>query len=104
MRRRIDEIDTQPLLALEALQKRRQKPTLAQLRQRAGMTQFEVARAANVRFCRVNWIERGIGSPWLDVNRVLFVLSRKLGQTYRVEDIIGVKIQAQNNLWVWSIG
>ncbi len=104
MRRRIDEIDTQPLPALEALQKWRQKPTLAQLRQKAGMTQFEVSQAANVRLCRVHWIERGIGSPWLDIHRVLFVLSRKLDQTYRVEDVAGVKIQAQKNLWVWRVG
>ena len=100
MRRMIDQIDTQPLLAFEKVW----KPTLAQLRQRAGMTQFEVSQAANVRLCRVHWIECGIGSQWVDVNRVVRVLSRKLGRTYRVEDIAGVKIQPQKKPWVWSIG
>ena len=104
MQRRIDEIDTQPLSLLEALQKQWRKPTLTQLRQRAGMTQFEVAQAANVRLCRVNWIERGIGSQWLDVNRVVCVLSQKLGRIYRVEDIAGVKIQQQKSLWARRVG
>ena len=100
MRRMIDQIETQPLPAFEKVW----KPTLAQLRQRAGMTQFEVAQAANVRLCRVHWIERGIGSQWLDVNRVVHVLSRNLGRMYRVEDIAGVKIQPRKKSWVWRVG
>ena len=70
-----------------------QKPTLAELRQRCGVSHVEVARASGVRLCRVVWMEHGIKSSCMEVLMVLFVYSRKLARCYTIEDIRGMNVQ-----------
>jgi len=82
---------TQPL-PLSFLRTQWYKPTVTELRYSCGMSQYELAQASGVRYCRVAWIERGIRSSRVEIDKVLAVLSGHLRMPYCIEDCEGLKV------------
>ena len=82
-----------PLFLMRMQQAQWHKPTIAQLRQVCGMSQYELAKASGVRYCRVAWIESGIRSPRAEVDKVLAFFSDQLRVQYRIEDCQGTKVE-----------
>jgi|GEM_PF-1425309 len=82
-----------PLFFLRMQQAQWQKPTITQLRQVCGMSQYELAQASGVRYCRIAWMESGIRSSRIEIDKVLAVLSRELRTPYSIEDCQGIKVE-----------
>jgi len=87
-----------PLFFLRMQQAQWNKPTITQLRYVCGMGQYELAVASGVRYCRVWWIERGIGSSRTEIDKILAVLSSKLRTPYTIEDCQGVKVNDRDTV------
>lgn len=82
--------ETQPLPGLTG-----QLPTLAELRRASGLSLLMLAQAADVRYCLLCWMEQGrIAVPREVAERVVRVLSLRLGYVYPMEAVHGLRVIA----------
>ena len=94
-KRKVTDTETTQPLPLSFLRMRQAqwyKPTITELRYICGMSQYELAQASGVRYCRVAWIESGVRSSRAEIDKILVVLSRELRMPYCIEDCQGLKV------------
>lgn len=85
---------TQPLHTMPSKTWRRDtRPTMRQLRERCGMSYFEVAHAARVHPRTVYWMEQGITVQHIEAIYILSVFSQRLGWACTFESVKGIRVK-----------
>ena len=87
---------TQPLSTIRSpmwRDTRQTLPTMRQLRERCGMSYFEVAHAARVRPRIVYWMEQGIAVQHIEAVYILSVFSQRLGWVCTFENVRGIRVK-----------
>ena len=82
-----------PSIFSSTLRVRDHRPTLRQIRERCGLSYFDVAQAAGVRPRVVYWMEQGIAVNLLDALYILAVLTRRSGWVWTFENVKGIRLK-----------
>lgn len=69
------------------------RPTFKQFRERHSLSYFEIAQQSKVRVCRVYWMELGYKTEFALALRIIDVLSKRVGETVRFEQIQGIHLK-----------